>query len=71
MIQFNTEVYYPFVSYLYQSDYYSYLISVGLGGLGEDTRVCACVDIILLGCQSLGKTILQYIYFLFFFRCSV
>jgi len=26
---------------------------VGLGGLGEDARLCICE--ILLGCQSLGK----------------
>jgi len=36
----SIQVYYQFVCYLYQSGYYSYLINVGLGGLGED----ACVD---------------------------
>jgi hypothetical protein len=29
-----------------------YLISVDLGGLDEDTRVCARVNQILLGCQN-------------------
>ncbi len=39
----------PFAYYLLQS---SYLINVGLDGLGEDTFVCACVDKIMLGCQN-------------------
>jgi len=39
-VQLNAEVYSSFVSY--QSSYYSYLIKVGLGGLGEDTHVFAC-----------------------------
>ncbi len=49
---FNTEVYSSFVSYLYQSGYYSYLIKVGLG-LGENTCVAlALFNLYLLGCQS-------------------
>jgi len=38
LVQFNTEVYYSFFYYLFQSGYYSDLITVinvGLGGLGE------------------------------------
>ena len=47
------------MSYLYQSGYYSYLIKVGLG-LDEDTRVAlALFNLCLLGCQSLGETLLQ------------
>jgi len=49
------------VRYLYQSGYYSYLIKVGLGlGLGEDAGVeLASFNLCLLGCQSLGETLLQ------------
>jgi len=47
------------VSYLYQSGYYSYLIKVGLR-LGEDAHVeLALFNLCLLGCQSLGETLLQ------------
>jgi len=47
------------VSYFYQSGYFSYLIKVGLG-LGEDTHIAlALFNLCLLGCQSLGETLLQ------------
>ncbi len=54
MIKFNSssEVYSSFVSYVYQSGYYSYLIKVGLG-LGEDACIVfALINLCLLGCQS-------------------
>ncbi len=47
------------MSYLYQSGYYSYLIKVGLG-LSEDARIAlALFNLSLLGCQSLGETLLR------------
>ncbi len=55
--QFNTEVYSSFVSYLYQSDYYTYLIKVGLG-LGE--HACIAFELFylcLLRCQRLRQTL--------------
>ncbi len=30
--------------YVYQTGYYSYLINVGLGGLGGDASVCASIN---------------------------
>jgi hypothetical protein len=50
------------VSYLNQSGYYSLLIKVGFG-LGEDACVwLALFNLRLLGCQSLGQTLLQNVH---------
>ncbi len=52
-------MYSSFVSYLYKSGYYSYLIKVGLE-TGEDVCIAlALFNLCLLGCQSLRETLLQ------------